>query len=151
MVLVKMEKLGITAPCMFVGYSHDHDGDWYCMYNPKMKTRDVIWPELYYQKQYIPGVQCEPWVYMTKFKSPETKIENESNKLLEGDPSVDVSLEAGKETESVGIKEINSNSSNTFWHTIKTWKGWIIILLVCLMDETKDTGAEMNYYALLAE
>ena len=52
---------------------------------------------------YVPGI-C-----MTKCKSPEMKMENESIKFLEGDPHVDVMIEAGREKESVCINKISSS------------------------------------------
>ena len=36
-------------------------------------------------------------VYMTKYKYPEIKVKNKSNKFFKGNQDVDMMLEAGKE------------------------------------------------------
>ena len=61
---------------------------------------------MYYQKEDNLEVWCELGMYTTQFKNPEIKILNESNKFLEGDPDVDIMLEAGREKLSAGIEEI---------------------------------------------
>ena len=60
---------------------------------------------------------------MTKFKNPQMKTENESNNFLEGDPDVDVILEAKMKRESLGIDEIIPDLSDISWHTVRRRSG----------------------------
>ena len=61
---------------------------------------------MYFKKQNNLELWCELRVYVAKFKNLEMKIENESNDFLEGNPVIDMALEAGKGKESVCIKEV---------------------------------------------
>ena len=57
----------------------------------------IIWlKQMNCQNQNNPEVWCKPGVYVTKFKNPEMKIENESNKFLEGDSNIEMTFEAGR-------------------------------------------------------
>ena len=102
---------------MFAGHLHEHDGDCYHMYNPKTKlateTKDIIWLKQICQKQDNLELWCELGVYVSKVENPEMKIENESNKFLEGDKDVDLTLEAWWENESFSNNEIGPYLSNT--------------------------------------
>ena len=67
---------------MFVGYSHNYDSNCYCMHDPKIQwvseARDTIWMKLMHY-------------------NPETKVEHESRKFLEGIPDVGMTVGAGKQ------------------------------------------------------
>ena len=137
------------------GYSHEHDGDCYHTYNQKMKqvpeTKDVIWLKwMYYMKQDNTKVWHKWRVYVTKYKNPEIKVENESNKFLKGDPGIDVMLKAEWVKEFVDIKEWSPDQNNTFLHMVRTGNGWISLPPEHQFSEMGNTVAKINHWALLA-
>ena len=73
------------------------------------------------------------------------KIENESNKFLNDNLDFNVMLEVGREKDSLYIKEVSPDLSDTSWCTISTSSSWIN------PHEMGNTTTKINYNALLVE
>jgi hypothetical protein len=65
--------------CMFIGYADDHDGDVYCMWNPKTErvhiTRDVIWMK---QMMFTKGVE-DPVIEVNNVNTDEGQGDDEKH------------------------------------------------------------------------
>ena len=92
--MVKSEKQGKIGDCgvtmMFIGYSNNHDGDCYRVFNPKTngvsKTCDVIWlKRICYEKQDTKITKHEPIVtlYVGRIQEDgESKNKTDEESLL---------------------------------------------------------------------
>ena len=68
---------------------------------------------------FISNIRCEPGLYISTLENPEIRVDNDSSEFLKGDPDFVVTMEAGRENESVGIKEVSPDLSNDSWHKIR--------------------------------
>ena len=85
---------------------------------------------MYYQKWETPEVWCEERAHVAKLGNSEIENGNEFNKVIEGDPDVNMMFEAGRERESVGIKEVNPELGDASW---------------CMIGQELDQWANQRY------
>jgi hypothetical protein len=92
--------------CMMVGYSTNHTGDCYGMWDPStggiQQTRDVIW----LRQMYFPTIEAVPELAPSGGDIIiDTNLERSTLKVGEGEPSNDYEVETVPEVDEDDVKE----------------------------------------------
>ena len=127
------------APSTCVGYSHDHDGDYYCTFSPKTKwvteMRDVIW---------LKWMSCQKWdtkkMWGRPVTWPSSRVQKWKLRMSLMNPWW--RFRCFHDTGSREEKGIYGQKGS---------KSLISPPLKCLMDEMDNTPVKMYYYASSTE